>query len=136
MSRVRICKRFDFDAAHSLPNVHEGHKCGRLHGHTYVVELHLVGEFDPRLGWFIDYADIASAWAPIYQRVDHRHLNEIEGLENPTTENLCVWLERRLRRQTPIGRFLERVRVYESSTTWCEVASTVGDDPPAEGGAR
>jgi len=120
MNEVTISKRFDFDAAHWLPHVCEGHKCGRMHGHTYVVELRLRGVPDKRMGWFVDYAEIAAAWAPLNDQLDHRLLNEIEGLDNPTTEVLVTWIASKLK-QTSIGQWLCAVRVYESSTTWCEM---------------
>lgn len=122
--KTTISKRFDFDAAHRLPNVPEGHKCGRMHGHTYVVELVLSGVVEPDGpdGWFIDYAEIAKAWTPMHDKLDHRVLNEIKGLENPTTEMLCQWVWSRLITDKRIGCFLEKVRIYESSTTWCEVS--------------
>jgi len=112
---------FDFDAAHWLPHVPEGHKCGRMHGHTYRVELILSGEVDPARGWFVDYADIADAWAAVDGILDHRCLNHVEGLENPTTENLAPWILRQLAQSLP---HLCRVKVYESATTWCEVTRT------------
>lgn len=111
---VTICKSFDFDAAHWLPLVAAHHKCHRMHGHTYRVEVIVCGEIDER-GMVCDYAEIAEAWVPIHAEIDHRCLNEIPGLENPTTEILAPWILARLPMAT-------RVRVYESSTTWCEVA--------------
>lgn len=116
---VRICKQFDFDAAHWLPHVCAGHKCGRLHGHTYRVDIILEGQPTDHEGWFIDYADIAAAWAPIHEMLDHRCLNEIPGLMNPTTEVLTPWILRSLNTGA-LSPFLVGVRVYESSTTWCE----------------
>lgn len=115
-------KTFDFDAAHRLPHVHEGHKCGRMHGHTYRVEIILSGELDPLLGWFVDYADITEAWAPIHDALDHRVLNDVIGLVNPTTEVLVDWIIKRLAKSS-IGKHLDRVRVYESSSTWCEASA-------------
>lgn len=117
MSRtVRISKKFDFDAAHWLPNVAPEHKCRRLHGHTYVVEVLCEGPTDAR-GMVLDYAEIAAAWEPINARLDHRLLNEVPGLENPTTEVLAPWILDALGGlPTLVG-----VRVYESSTTYCEV---------------
>lgn len=117
---VRICKTFDFDAAHYLPHVCEGHKCGRMHGHTYRVSIKLEGEQDNHMGWFLDYAEIAEVWAPIHDALDHRVLNEVQGLENPTTEVLAPWILSRLL-SSPIAVFVVGVRVYESSSTWCEV---------------
>lgn len=116
---VRICKQFDFDAAHWLPHVCAGHKCGRLHGHTYRVDIILEGRPTDHEGWFIDYADISAAWAPIHEMLDHRCLNEIPGLMNPTTEVLTPWILRSLNTGA-LSPFLVGVRVYESSTTWCE----------------
>lgn len=116
--KLNISKTFDFDAAHRLPLVPESHKCARLHGHTYRVELVLAGEPDER-GFVADYAEIAAAWEPIHAQIDHRYLNEIQGLENPTTEALARWLFERLLVPLPL---LVRLRVYESSTTWCEVS--------------
>lgn len=116
MSKVRIAKMFDFDAAHFLPHVEAGHKCARLHGHTYRVEIRLSGVPDAR-GMVCDYAEIAAAWAPIHDKLDHRCLNDIPGLENPTTEVLAPWV---LRQICESGLPIDAVRVYESSTTWCE----------------
>lgn len=116
--RVTISKKFDFDAAHWLPNVPDGHKCSRMHGHTYVAEIICVGEPDKR-GMVVDYAELAEAWAPINTLLDHHVLNEVRGLENPTTEVLAPWILRKLD-ESPIGHVLVAVRVYESSTTWCE----------------
>lgn len=115
--KVRISKTFDFDAAHRLPNVPEGHKCGRMHGHTYRVEVMLEGEPDHR-GFVVDYAEIAEAWKPIEHVLDHHTLNDVPGLENPTTEILAPWILERFSRSLPetVG-----VRVFESSTTYCEV---------------
>lgn len=114
---VIIAKTFDFDAAHFLPNVPEGHKCRRLHGHTYRVEVQLQGEVDGR-GMVVDYAEISRAWESIHAALDHRLLNDVPGLENPTTEHLAPWILERF-----VGALPETVavRVYESSTTWCEV---------------
>lgn len=116
--RVTISKKFDFDAAHHLPKVPDEHKCKRMHGHTYVVEVICAGEVGPD-GMVCDYADIAAAWDPLHNVLDHRVLNDIRGLENPTTEVLAPWILERLD-ESRIGQFLTAVRVYESSTTWCE----------------
>lgn len=117
MTVVTISKQFDFDAAHFLPNVSEGHKCKRLHGHTYRVEVILRGEPDER-GFVVDYAEIAEAWRPVDAQLDHRLLNDIEGLENPSTEVLAPFIAQMLVDSLPL---LHAVRVYESSTTFCEV---------------
>lgn len=118
MTVVTISKMFDFDAAHFLPNVPDGHKCKRLHGHTYRVEVVLRGEPDAR-GFVVDYAEIAEAWRPVEAMLDHRLLNDVEGLENPSTEVLAPFIAHALVDALPL---LHTVRVYESSTTYCEVA--------------
>src|SRR5262249_9384768 len=92
---MEIFKSFAFDASHRLPNVPAAHKCGRLHGHSYVVELRLDGEVDARTGWVRDFGDVSAAFRPLYDELDHHHLNDIDGLENPTCENLARWLWRR-----------------------------------------
>jgi len=119
--KIRIAKTFDFDAAHFLPLVPDGHKCKRMHGHTYRVEVMCEGEPDER-GMVVDYAEIAAAFVPIHDAIDHRTLNEIPGLENPTTECLASWLMARI---SLTVRQVVAVRVYESATTWCEVAPEV-----------
>jgi 6-pyruvoyltetrahydropterin/6-carboxytetrahydropterin synthase len=116
--RVRISKTFDFDAAHFLPHVADGHKCKRMHGHTYRVEVLAEGEPDER-GMVVDYAELAAAWAPIHDIIDHRTLNDVPGLENPTTEILAPWMLERFWRSVPQ---VVAVRVYESSSTWCEAS--------------
>src|SRR5678815_3369018 len=85
---MEIFKEITFEAAHRLPNVPEGHKCARLHGHSFRVAIHVCGTVGADSGWVMDYADIKEAFRPLYERLDHRYLNEIEGLENPTSENI------------------------------------------------
>jgi 6-pyruvoyltetrahydropterin/6-carboxytetrahydropterin synthase len=86
-----IWKEFTFDSAHLLPHVPEGHKCGRLHGHTFKVRVEVAGRVDDR-GWVMDFADIKTAVQPLIDRLDHQYLNDIPGLDNPTSENLALWL--------------------------------------------
>lgn len=121
---IELTKEFDFDAAHFLPKVADGHKCKRLHGHTYRVVIGLGGDFDQESGMLIDYADIAAAWAPLNDALDHRLLNDIPGLENPTTEVLVHWiLDALLKRVAdPITALIRWVRVYESSTTYAQAS--------------
>lgn len=115
--RVTIAKAFDFDAAHHLPHVADGHKCKRMHGHTYRVEVACEGVPDSR-GMVCDYSEIAAAWAPLHDLLDHRVLNDVPGLENPTTEVLAPFI---LDRLAASGLPVTSVRVFESSSTWCEV---------------
>lgn len=113
---MEIFKEFGFEAAHRLPNVPEGHKCARLHGHSFRVEVHVRGELDPRLGWVMDFADLKAAVKPLIERLDHHYLNEIEGLENPTSEVLARWLWARLHPSLP---GLSRIVVRETCTSGC-----------------
>jgi 6-pyruvoyltetrahydropterin/6-carboxytetrahydropterin synthase len=112
--RARITKSFSFDAAHWLPRVPDDHKCRRLHGHTYRIVLGLEGELDPQLGWVQDYNDVGAALRPLREDLDHRCLNEIPGLENPTAEILAAWIYDRLQPTLPL---LADVTVCETPTT-------------------
>lgn len=111
---MQIFKVFTIEAAHRLPNVPAGHKCARLHGHSFRVEIHVEGEVDPVTGWVMDFADIKAAFAPLYERLDHHYLNDIEGLENPTSENLARWIWHQLK---PELAGLARVVVHETCTS-------------------
>jgi len=113
---TEIFKQFTFEAAHRLPFVPEGHKCARLHGHSYVVDVHVAGDVDARTGWILDFAEIKAAFKPIHDQLDHYYLNEIEGLENPTSENLARWIWERLEPSVPS---LSRVVVRETCTSGC-----------------
>ena len=115
--RVRLVREFRFEAAHRLPNVPPGHKCARLHGHSFVAEVAVAGEVDPRLGWFVDYADISRIVDPVVARLDHYPLNEVEGLENPTSEHVARWIWDRIR---PGLVGLEAVSIRETCTARCE----------------
>jgi len=111
-----IARRFRFEAAHLLPHAPEGHKCRRLHGHSFEVELRVVGQLAEPEGWVCDFAELAEAWAPLQEQLDHRYLNEVEGLENPTSEHLAAWIWERV-----VPRFpgLHAVIVAETCTTQC-----------------
>lgn len=113
---MEIWKEFGFEAAHLLPNVPAGHKCARLHGHSFVVEVHVRGEPDPTLGWVMDFADLKAAWRPLHEALDHRYLNDIPGLENPTSEVLARWIWERLAPALPL---LAKVVVRETCTSGC-----------------
>ncbi len=111
---TEIFKEFSFEAAHRLPFVPEGHKCSRLHGHSYRVELRVSGPVDPATGWLMDFGDLKDAFKPLLNRLDHYYLNDIEGLENPTSENLARWIWQRL---SPTLPELSAVVVRETCTT-------------------
>jgi 6-pyruvoyltetrahydropterin/6-carboxytetrahydropterin synthase len=115
--RVRLVHEFRFESAHRLPKVPAGHKCARLHGHSFKVEVAVVGPVDEDTGWFIDYERLYAAWAPIHAELDHNYLNEVPGLENPTSENLARWLWRRLEPSLPS---LARITVFETCDARCE----------------
>ena len=114
---VELSKTFRFEAAHWLPTFPEGHKCRRMHGHSFVVEVIVAGEVDPAKGYLIDYGQISAAIEPVCDQLDHRLLNEIEGLENPTAEQISRWIFDRLK---PNLSLLDKVRVRETCTTACE----------------
>jgi 6-pyruvoyltetrahydropterin/6-carboxytetrahydropterin synthase len=116
---MEIYKEFRFEAAHRLPNVPAGHKCARLHGHSFAVRVYVDGPIDPHLGWVMDFADLKAAVKPLINRLDHYYLNEIEGLENPTSEQLAKWIWRRLKPSLPL---LSRIVVNETCTSGCEYA--------------
>ena len=109
-----IFKSFTLEAAHRLPNVPPGHKCARLHGHSFRIELHVSGEPDPHAGWVMDFADLKAAFAPIYERLDHHYLNDIDGLENPTSERLAEWIWAQMKPRVPL---LSEVVVHETCTS-------------------
>jgi 6-pyruvoyltetrahydropterin/6-carboxytetrahydropterin synthase len=128
--KVQISKEFDFDAAHFLPGVPDGHKCKRMHGHTYRAEVWLEGEVNPANGMLVDYAAIAVVWESVHRLLDHRVLNEIPGLEHPTTEVVAPLILRLMRDGGCLP--VTEVRLFESSTTSCRVLSRdVPADPPA-----
>ncbi len=113
---MEVFKEFSFEAAHHLPNVPENHKCRRLHGHTFYVRLTVSGELDAVQGWLMDFADIKAAFQPTYDRLDHYYLNEILGLENPTSENLAIWIWNELKPRLPQ---LSAVEIRETCTSGC-----------------
>jgi len=116
-----IFKVFTVEAAHRLPHVPEGHKCARLHGHSFRIELHLSGPVDPHAGWVMDFADVKAAFKPIYDRLDHHYLNDIPGLDNPTSEQLAKWIWDQAK---PVLPLLSAVVVHETCTSGCRYSGT------------
>jgi len=114
---VRLSKSFHFEAAHDLPTFPEGHKCRRLHGHSFRFDVVVEGEVAPEKGYLIDYGDIKQATEPIVKKLDHYYLNDIPGLENPTSENIARWLWVMLR---PSLSILSAIIVYETCSSTCE----------------
>lgn len=120
---ITITKKFDFEAAHFIPAFPEGHKCRRMHGHSFKVEVKLTGDIDPKLGILMDFADIKKVVKPYIEKLDHDCLNDIgereniEELKNPTSENICIWLFNQLNDKLP---GLHSVVVHETCTSACE----------------
>ena len=114
---VRLSKTFHFEAAHDLPTFPDGHKCRRLHGHSFRFDVVVEGDVDPSKGYLIDYGDIKAAAAPIVKQLDHYYLNEIPGLSNPTSEMIARWLWERLKLTLPL---LSAIVVHETCTSMCE----------------
>jgi 6-pyruvoyltetrahydropterin/6-carboxytetrahydropterin synthase len=113
---MEIFKEFTIEAAHWLPHVPAGHKCGRLHGHSFRIRIHVRGPVDPHLGWVLDFAQVKAAFQAIEDQIDHRCLNDVDGLENPTSENLARWLWSRLLPALPA---LSQIVVQETCTAGC-----------------
>jgi 6-pyruvoyltetrahydropterin/6-carboxytetrahydropterin synthase len=111
-----IFKVFQVEAAHHLPNVPEDHKCRRLHGHSFIIEIHVSGPVGHDTGWVMDFADLKNSFEPLYEQLDHNYLNEIEGLENPTSENLAKWIWQQLK---PSLELLTKVIVKETCNSGC-----------------
>lgn len=116
---VRLVKEFRFEAAHRLPKVPAGHKCSRLHGHSFKVELTVAGPVGPESGWFIDFDSIDAIWQPLHAQLDHHYLNEVPGLENPTSEILAKWIWDRTKTKLPS---LAQITVFETCDARCEYA--------------
>lgn len=113
---MELFRVFQIEAAHRLPHVPAGHKCARVHGHSFLIEVHVAGPVDPVFGWVMDFADVKAAFQPLFDQLDHRYLNDVEGLENPTSERLAQWVWHRLKPALPL---LDRVVVRETCTAGC-----------------
>lgn len=107
MAFVEIYKEFSFDAAHFLPNVPLGHKCANMHGHTYYVKIGAKDQIDPLLGWVEDFGYFKKLWEPLNNTLDHKVLNEVIGLENPTAENIAIWIWNKIKPEMPHLIYIE-----------------------------
>ena len=125
---MEIYKEFTFEAAHRLPNVPEGHKCARLHGHSFRVRVSLEGPVGEDSGWVVDFAALKDAWRPLHEVLDHNYLNDVPGLANPTSERLAEWIWEAL---SPALPSLAAVEVRETCTSGC-----VYRGPPGGGAER
>lgn len=114
---MKLVQSFGFEAAHRLPAVPPEHRCYKLHGHSYRVDLKLTGPVDPTTGFVVDFFDIEHAFKPVLAMLDHQYLNEIDGLQNPTVENIAVWIWQRIKPALPL---LTTITVYETKDSWVE----------------
>jgi 6-pyruvoyltetrahydropterin/6-carboxytetrahydropterin synthase len=114
--RARLTKDFRFESAQTLPNVPPTHKCGRMHGHSFLMEITVEGEVNPATGWIYDHAEISKAMNPLVEMLDHAYLNEIPGLENPTIELMAGWFWQKLAPQLP---GLAEIVIHETPTARC-----------------
>lgn len=113
---MEIFKAFTVEAAHHLPRVPASHKCSRLHGHSFRIEIHVSGAIQEEPGWVLDFAEISRAFQPLYDQLDHHYLNEVKGLENPTSENLAKWVWVQLKpRLSPLSKII----IHETCTAGC-----------------
>ncbi len=126
---MEIFKIFTLEAAHRLPQVPPGHKCARVHGHSFRVAIHVAGPVDAVQGWVMDFAELTGRFQPLFDQLDHHYLNDVPGLENPTSENLAQWIWVRLKPGLP---GLSRIVVHETCTAGCEYR---GPDSPMRQGA-
>ncbi len=114
--QIDLVKEFRFEAAHRLPRVPPDHKCARLHGHSFRIEVHVAGPVNPETGWLMDFADLQQAFSPLMEQLDHHYLNDIPGLENPTSEHLARWIWDHLKDRLPQ---LVQITVHETCTSRC-----------------
>ena len=113
---MELYKVFTIEAAHRLPELPDGHKCKRLHGHSFRIEVHISGDIDTRYGWVMDFADISQQIKPVFELLDHNYLNDIPGLENPTSENLAIWIWKKLKPALPQ---LSSIVIAETCNSGC-----------------
>ncbi|MBV9491029.1 MAG: 6-carboxytetrahydropterin synthase QueD [Verrucomicrobia bacterium] len=114
--RAQLTRIFYFESAQTLPKVPAGHKCARMHGHSFKVEVSVAGEVDPVTGWIYDHALIAQAMKPLVEQLDHAYLNDVAGLENPTIELMAAWFWDRLAPRCP---GLCEIVIHETPTARC-----------------
>lgn len=113
---MEIFREFTFDAAHSLGHLPEGHKCARVHGHTYRLAVHVTGEIDPVIGWVLDFAELKARVGRVLERLDHHLLNDVAGLEQPTAERIAIWIWDALKPDLP---GLSKVVLWENANSGC-----------------
>lgn len=120
--KFELRQHFQIESARRLPNLQEGHPCGRMHGHSFKIILTLVGEQHPVTGWVLDYHEISERMKPLLGELDHRVLNDVQGLENPTSENLALWIFTKAR---PLIAGLQKVTIMETPFTECSYPASL-----------
>jgi 6-pyruvoyltetrahydropterin/6-carboxytetrahydropterin synthase len=113
---MEVYREFKFDAAHLLPNLTPGHRCSSMHGHTFRLIVHLEGDLGEKTGWVRDFGEIKEICKPVIDQLDHSYLNDVPGLENPTSENIAVWIWNRLK---PVLPELSMIEISETDSTGC-----------------
>lgn len=111
-----VYKKFTIESARSLPNLSDNHPCSRVHGHSFKIIISLEGSINTKTGFVFDFSDIEKAFNPIKNKLDHVYLNDIDGLENPSSENLCIWIWEKLKVRLPE---LFKIEIKETSSTGC-----------------
>src|SRR5262245_22653904 len=111
---MEIYREFSFDAAHYLPMLPEGHKCNEMHGHTYHLKVYIKGNLNPTPGWVMDFKEMKNKINTVIDEVDHKTLNKLPGLENPTAENIILWFWQKLK---PLLPDLSRIELKETAST-------------------
>ena len=113
---MKVYKTFTVEAARSLPNLADGHPCKKIHGHSFKITITISGQINNNTGFVMDFSDIESAFSPIHKIIDHSYLNDIEGLYNPSSENLCLWIWSKLHSEL---KGLEKIEIQETESTGC-----------------
>lgn len=113
MRRIELQKTWHFESARRLTGLPPDHRCARLHGSSFTVEVTVEAPMDPVTGWAVDFDVMEREWAIVHAQLDHRLLNEVPGLENPTTEHIAFWLLERLKFE---GATVRKVAVAELPT--------------------
>ncbi|HIA80261.1 MAG TPA: 6-carboxytetrahydropterin synthase QueD [Candidatus Marinimicrobia bacterium] len=113
---MNVFKTFTIEAARSLPNLPDGHPCKNIHGHSFKITITVTGNVDNKTGFVMDFGDIDETFNPLLSKLDHSYLNDIEGLENPSSENVCQWIWERLAPSLP---GLSQIDIKETDSTGC-----------------
>ena len=108
-----VYKNFNIESARSLPNVPKTHPCYNVHGHSFKIKISVKQKIDKTTGFVIDFQDGSQ---PIIEILDHKYLNDIEDLNNPTSENMCIWIWKKLKPSLPN---IYEIEIKETDSTGC-----------------